>query len=178
MRQRFIDSQINDATKKRDGKELKRLRLAYHAGQYRCLSWKDVADSGEIDQIDPRQRFGVRHAGHHSLSSLEAPAPESISQKSYGSQSSSCRWVAMSSVFDVRFDTICEVLRKCKGSVCSYRMSRLATLDDIVADPRKIRQQFIDDRINNVKKKRDGKELKRLRMAYHEKEIGYSSRLR
>ncbi|KAI5818299.1 hypothetical protein BZA77DRAFT_352055 [Pyronema omphalodes] len=70
-------------------------------------------------------------------------------------------------VFKVRFDTICEVLRKCKGSV--YRMSRPTTLDDIVADhPRKIRQRFIDNQINNAKKKRDGKELKRLRLAYHE----------
>ncbi|KAI5818309.1 hypothetical protein BZA77DRAFT_386343 [Pyronema omphalodes] len=69
-------------------------------------------------------------------------------------------------VFKVRFDTICEVLRKCKGSV--YRMSRPTTLDDIVADPRKMRQRFIDNQINNAKKKRDGKELKRLRLAYHE----------
>ncbi|KAI5818300.1 hypothetical protein BZA77DRAFT_291845 [Pyronema omphalodes] len=58
-------------------------------------------------------------------------------------------------VFKVRFDTICEVLRKCKGSV--YRMSRSTTLDDIVADPRKIplRQRFIDNQINNAKEKRD-----------------------
>ncbi|KAI5818306.1 hypothetical protein BZA77DRAFT_291849 [Pyronema omphalodes] len=47
---------------------------------------------------------------------------------------------------------------KCKGSV--YRMSRSTTLDDIVVDPRKIRQRFIDNQINNAKKKRDGKELK------------------
>ncbi|KAI5818301.1 hypothetical protein BZA77DRAFT_291846 [Pyronema omphalodes] len=42
-------------------------------------------------------------------------------------------------VFKVRFDTICEVLGR-----------------------------FIDNQINNAKKKRDGKELKRLRLAYYE----------
>ncbi|CCX33536.1 hypothetical protein FPQ18DRAFT_308461 [Pyronema domesticum] len=69
-------------------------------------------------------------------------------------------------VFKARFDTICEVLRKCKGSV--FRMSRPTTLDDIVANPRKMRQRFIDNQINNAKKKNDGKELKRLRLACQE----------
>ncbi|KAA8895395.1 hypothetical protein FN846DRAFT_1024506 [Sphaerosporella brunnea] len=63
--------------------------------------------------------------------------------------------------FKMRYDTVVEVLRKCKGSV--YRMSRPSTLDDILVNPRKMRQRFIDNQINNAKKKKDAKELNRLR---------------
>ncbi|KAF8533840.1 hypothetical protein BDD12DRAFT_945018 [Trichophaea hybrida] len=69
--------------------------------------------------------------------------------------------VARGYTFTTRYNTVLEVLKKCKGSV--YRMSRPTTLDDILANPRKMRQRFIDNQINNAKKKKDGKELKRLR---------------
>ncbi|KAI5841273.1 hypothetical protein BZA05DRAFT_422887 [Tricharina praecox] len=68
--------------------------------------------------------------------------------------------------FQQRYESIIEVLNKCKGSV--YRMSRPSTMDEIVQNPKKMRQRFIDNQINNAKKKKDSKELKRLRAMWAE----------
>jgi len=41
-------------------------------------------------------------------------------------------------------------------------------MDEIVQNPKKMRQRFIDNQINNAKKKKDSKELKRLRAMWAE----------
>ncbi|KAI5799823.1 hypothetical protein EDC01DRAFT_628342 [Geopyxis carbonaria] len=50
-----------------------------------------------------------------------------------------------------RFDAVVDVLKGCKGTV--IRLDRPTTLEEVIAHPRKMKQRFIDNQINNLKKK-------------------------
>ncbi|TGZ81338.1 hypothetical protein EX30DRAFT_364019 [Ascodesmis nigricans] len=58
--------------------------------------------------------------------------------------------------FMQRFAAIMELMRTCKGSV--VRMYRPSTMEEMVMSPRKMRQRFGDNQVNNLKKKSHNKD--------------------